>query len=138
MTDPLSIALSGLQAASTRANAAASNIANAGTAGARDGQDGPAPYAPVDVVQTSVTAQNGAPQGTSAQYVNRDPASVPAYAPDSPYADKDGLVAAPNVDFAQEIVDLKSASQAYAANAAVVRVSSEMERELIDRFDETV
>ena len=118
------MALSGLRAASTRANAAAGNIANAGTVGALDEANGPAPYTPVDVVQTSVTAQNGAPQGTSAQYVNRDPASVPAYEPDSPYADENGVVATPNVDYTREIVDLKSALSS-GASAADIKAKTE-------------
>jgi flagellar basal-body rod protein FlgC len=132
MTGPLSIALSGLQAASTRASAAAANIANAGTSGAREGTDGPAPYTPVDVVQTSGES------GTQARVVDRNPATEAAYDPAASYADEQGYVAAPNVDMAEEIINLKAASQAYAANAAVARVASDMEREMIDRFDETV
>lgn len=137
MTDVLSIALSGLNAASARANAAASNIAGADTTGALPGTGGPAPYAPVDVVQTSVQA-GPAPQGTRAQTVERQPSSVPSFEPDAPYADENGFVAAPNVDLGTEIVDLKQAAQAYEANAAVVRTESQMEKELFDRFDQTV
>lgn len=132
MTDPLSIALSGLKAASTRANAAAANIANISTTGAREGTDGPTPYTPVDVVQTSDSS------GTRSSYVDRQPATVPAYEPDSSYADADGYTAAPNVDLISETIDLKQAALAYKANAVVAKVSSEMERELLDRFDETV
>jgi flagellar basal-body rod protein FlgC len=138
MTDPLSIALSGLKAATTRASAAASNIANATTSGAREGTDGPKPYTPIDVVQTSISTQDGEPQGTVATYVERQPASIPSYEPDATYADSNGFVASPNVNMIDDIVDLKTAAQAYQANAAVVRVTSEMEKELFDRFDENV
>ena len=129
----MSIALSGLTAASTRANAAASNIANANTSGARQGTDGPAPYTPIDVVQ--ISSENGE---TRAEIVERAPASTPAYSPDSSYADQDGYVATPNVDMTEEIIDLRQAALAYSANLAVVKVASEMEREMLNRFDETV
>lgn len=132
MTFALSSALSGLNAASQRANAAASNIANAGVTGARPGTEGPAPYTPLDVVQTS----NG--HGTEASTVKRDPATVTQYQPDAHYADKQGYVAAPNVDDAREIVDLKQAANAYKANAAVIRTQNDMQKELFASFDETV
>jgi flagellar basal-body rod protein FlgC len=128
----MSISLNGVTAASTRANAAASNIAGARSAGAREGTDGPQPYVPVDVVQTS---DHG---GVRAETVEREPATVAAYDPEASYADEDGFVAAPNVDIASEIIDLKQAALAYKANVAVARVSSEMEKELLNRFDETV
>jgi flagellar basal-body rod protein FlgC len=121
-----------MKAATIRANAAASNIANAGTTGAREGADGPAPYVPLDVVQTS------APDGTAAQTIERNPSSVPAYQPDAAFADNQGLVAAPNVDLAGETVDLQQAATAYKANAAVARVANEISHEFLNRFDETV
>lgn len=133
MTSPLSIALSGLTAASTRANAAASNIANANTSGAREGADGPAPYTPIDVVQ--ISTEGGA---TRAETIDRDPASVASYDPNAQYADENGLVASPNVDLTEEIVDLRQAALAYSANLAVAKVASQMEKEMLNRFDETV
>lgn len=136
MTGPLSIALSGMTAASTRANAAASNIANAHTTGARKGVEGPAPYAPVDIVQSPIGIESGL-HGTRAETVLREPATTPIYQPDASYADADGFVAAPNVDLITETIDLKNAAQAYKASAAVARVASEMDRALLNRFDET-
>ena len=41
-------------------------------------------------------------------------------------------------DLAQSMIELDQARTAYRANAAVARVASEMDRELIDRFDQTV
>lgn len=133
MTSPLSIALSGLTAASTRANAAASNIANANTSGAREGTEGPQAYTPIDVVQ--ISGEDGT---TRAQTIERDPAYSSTYDPDSSYADQDGYVATPNVDLTEEIVDLRQAALAYSANLAVAKVASEMEKEMLNRFDETV
>lgn len=137
MTNPVTIALSGLNAASTRVAAAASNIANATTTGAREGADGPPPYTPVDVVQVSTGTNTGEPQGTQTYTVERNPASTPLFQPDAPFADDNGLVAAPNVDYTREIVDTKMASLAYKANAKVIQVATDMERELIRSFDET-
>ncbi len=133
MTNPVSIALSGLTAATARVNAAAGNIANAGTSGATENGNGPAPYTPVDVIQTSIPDN-----GVVAELQPRTDGTTQVYQPDSPYADPNGLVAAPNVDLANEIVQLNDAANAYRANAAVIRVANEMEKELFGRFDETV
>jgi len=131
MADPVSIALSGLNAASLRVGAAASNIANARTSGALATGDGPAAYTPVDVVTTS---QGDA--GTNATLEDRTPATYTAYDPNASYANADGLVAIPNVDEATEIVNLQQAALAYKANAAVIRVTDDMQHELLDRIDE--
>jgi flagellar basal-body rod protein FlgC len=137
MTSALSIALSGLTVASQKANAAASNIANARTTGAREGTDGPEAYTPIDIVETSIGGETGL-HGVRGDVVERDPATTPVYEPDAPYADEQGLIEAPNVDLTTEIIDLKQAALAYKANAAVARVASEIEKELFDRFDETI
>ena len=42
------------------------------------------------------------------------------------------------VDISESMVEVQQAAIAYKANAAVARVTNEMERELIDRFDQTV
>lgn len=136
MTSASNIALSGLNAAALRAQAAASNIANAQTSGAINPNDGAPAYQPVDVVQTSVLGTAGG--GTKAQLEPRIPATQTAYAPDQQGASSDGYVAVPNVNVTEEIISLKSAARAYEANASVARVASEMERALIDRFSETV
>ena len=126
MTDALSTALNGLQKASVRANAAASNIAGALVSGAREGTQGPAPYIPVDVVETSDKAQT----------IARNPATVEAYQPEAPFADEQGMVAMPNVDDATEIVNLRQAALAYKANAKVVGTAADMQDELLNAVDE--
>ncbi len=135
MVSPVTIALSGLNAATTRVAASASNIANAHTTGAREGTEGPEAYTPVDVVQISVGAESGDLQGTRAQVVARDPATTPVYDPDSSYADSEGLVEAPNVDYGTEIINARQAANAYKANLAVIKVADELERELLDSVD---
>ncbi len=133
MTNPLSIALSGMQAATKRVDAAASNIANAGTTGSSDKSAAQQPYTPVDVVQTSLDTG-----GTQAQTVARDPSSTLLYQPDAPFADAQGYVAAPAVDLVGETITARQAAQSYKANAAVAKVVDDMEKEMLDRFDERV
>lgn len=121
MSGIISNALSGLNAAQTRANVASNNIANAHSSGSTDGTTKPA-YTPQDVVQIS---QTGGGVSTSVQ--DRDPATSLAPDPDQPYADADGLVAVPNVSYAQELVTLKTAEHAYKASAAVIKTAQELD-----------
>jgi flagellar basal-body rod protein FlgC len=57
---------------------------------------------------------------------------VPSYDPDAPYADANGLVAAPNVDLAGEVVEALVARYAFAFNAKVMRTASDMTKSLLD------
>lgn len=136
MSDAISIALSGLDAATKRVAASASNIANA--ADTSNPADSTAAYTPIDTVQISATAANGSPQGTTTQFVPRDPASVTVYAPSDSNADANGLVNLPNVDLGTEIVSMEQAAQAYKANLAVVRTASDMSDALLNSFDRRV
>jgi len=113
----VSIGLSGLEAASQRLDVAANNIANAQSSGALPGTPGPAPYTPLQVLQSDTGS------GTVATTVPVDPAYVPASDPQSPYANAQGLVAMPNVDLTQEIVELAAARQSFAANLKTVQIS---------------
>ena len=67
--------------------------------------------------------------------LNRDPAFVPSFSPDSPFADEQGLVNAPNVSLDEEMVNLKIAEHAYKANAQVIKTSSEMQDALRDALN---
>jgi flagellar basal-body rod protein FlgC len=127
MTDALSVAVSGLAAASTRISGVASNLANADdTSALAPKPDQPPAYQPVDTVQT--TTPTG---GTVATYRPVTPASVPAYEPDSPLANDQGLVNKPNVDTAGQLVDLITAKAAYEANLKTVQVSENLDRSLL-------
>jgi flagellar basal-body rod protein FlgC len=140
----LSIATSGLSAASLRLDVAASNIANvldtgpvpatggSGTSGGGAGSSSsnsnlPAVYAPVQVNQTD---QSGG--GTIATVSAASPAFVLQSDPNSPYANQDGLVAAPNVDLASQFVQVLTAKYAFAANAKVVQTYAGMTKSLLD------
>lgn len=117
-------ALAGLTAASKRADIAATNIANARSTGKLDPYSG---YEPQQAVQ-SVTA-SGTPQ------VHARPLAtghVAVYEPDSPDANADGLVGAPNVDLAANIVELTLAEHAYKANAVSLRTLDALSRALYE------
>lgn len=135
MINAIQIALSGLNAASRKVDTAAANIANVTTAGALDPADGPAPYQAQTTVQTSVTGDNGEPLGVRSDTVPTGRPFVTAYAPDSPFANSEGLIGAPDVDLATEIVNLQIGSAVYKANLKTIQVASEMQTEMLNMFD---
>ncbi len=132
MTNAITIGLSGLNAASSRLNASASNIANAYTVGSLESGE-QAPYTPVESVQT---ARDGG--GVDARLVSRNNPIVSAYAPDSPFADEKGLVGVPNVDLVSDVVNLNLAKVAYKASLAVIETAQALDDELLNIFDEKV
>ena len=139
----LSIATSGLSAASLRLNVAANNIANAQTTGPLPATDGsgtsggasgssnssnfPAAYVPLQVNQTD---QSGG--GTVATVSAVSPGFVPQSDPSAPFANQDGLVAAPNVDLASQFVQLLTAKYSFAANAKVIQAYANTTKALLD------
>jgi flagellar basal-body rod protein FlgC len=130
MGDPLSIAVSGLTAASLRLDAAASNIANSQDTAPLSPQPGePLPYQPVDVVQKHVAGG-----GTLATFEPVAPASNAIYDPGSPFADANGQVAAPNTDLAQQLVNTNIANASYDANLQVVETAQKMQGYLLNIF----
>jgi flagellar basal-body rod protein FlgC len=140
----LSIATSGLSAASLRLDVAASNIANALTTGplpatsgsgtpsggadsSSNGANLPSVYIPLQVNQAD---QSGG--GTVATASAVSPGFVAQSDPGAWFANQDGLVAAPNVDLASEFVQLLTAKYAFAANAKVVQSYANTTRSLLD------
>jgi flagellar basal-body rod protein FlgC len=140
----LSIATSGLSAASLRLNVAANNIANAFTTGPLPAQDGsnasgggangsntnsnfPPAYTPLQVNQT---AQAGG--GTVATVSPVSPGSVAQYDPGASFANQEGLVASPNVDLASQFVQLLTAKYSFAANAKVIQTYADTTKSLLD------
>ena len=136
----ITTARSGLLASVARLNASASNIANGTTTGPLPGSpaapvaavdEAPRAYQPVDVVLRSAGGQDGS-GGVAATYRPRSPAHVRQYDPSAPFADADGMVAAPNVDLAQEAVDVLAASVLFKANLVVLKKADEMTGSLLD------
>ena len=130
MSPVSAIALSGMKAALQRFDAAANNIANVRSYGplpsaAATGY--PPVYTPVDVVQMSVPGG-----GVVSRVINSPRGPVAYYDPSAPYADANGMVAAPDIDLAVEFVDLITAELDFAANLMVLRVESDMMASLFD------
>lgn len=133
MINPLSISVSGLLAASKKAANAAVNLVNASTTGSLDETSASKPYEAVDTISKS-TAGNG----VQAVTVPRNPAFVPGFEPDSPFADSEGMVGMPNVNLDEELVTLKTAEHAYKANAQALKAARDMQDELLDALDKKV
>lgn len=125
MLNAIGIALSGLQAASRKVEASASNIANMQTAN----------YEPLTTSQTAQSDQNGNAQGVISQNIPKTNAFTPSYAPDSPFANTQGYVNTPNVDLAEEAVNMSIAEATYKANVAVLKTVDEMTNEMLKAFD---
>lgn len=121
------IALSGLQAQSSRVLASAANLAGQQSRGALPDASGAVPagqpeaYQPVASVQTASGVN-----GTRATLQAVNPAYIAQYEPDASYANAEGLVAAPNVDDAAQMVTMMTAHRSYQANLAVMRTTDEM------------
>jgi flagellar basal-body rod protein FlgC len=125
------IAVSGMSVATLRLNIAAGNIANSFSDGplpdTANAGSFPAAYTPLRVEQTDLAGG-----GTTASVCAVTPAVVPKFDPGAAFADSNGLVAAPNVDLANEIVQTMIARYTFAANALVIRADAQMSAALLD------
>ena len=130
--------------ASLRASVAASNVANVRTTGPLPTSSGsgsagnsntsstyPAAYVPLRVDQVSQSS-GSTPGGTSATVSAISPSYTAQSDPSAPFANQDGLVAAPNVDLANEFVQLAAAKYSFIANAKVIQAYAETEKSLLD------
>ena len=70
--------------------------------------------------------------GVVSRVINSPRGPVAYYDPSAPYADANGMVAAPDIDIATEFVDLITAELDFAANLMVLRVESDMMASLFD------
>lgn len=115
---------SALQAERVRMAITSQNIANANTTKGIDGK----PYQRHQVVFDSVMAnQDSVYEGMNLQKVQvariekEDAPPRMVYMPGHADADKNGMVAMPDINIHQEMADLIVSSRAYEANLAVVR-----------------
>ena len=134
-------ARSGLMAQSLRVETAASNIANASSRGplpddASNSETSAGLYQPLTVRQSPVITGATAGGGVQATVVPITPAYIAVYEPESSFANEDGMVAAPNVDLAHNMVTLSEAKAAYKANLAVIETVDEMYDALFELFDD--
>lgn len=126
----VNVSASALDAERMRLEVAVSNLANMESTRGPDGQ----PYKRRDVVLETATAPSfddalGRASGTGvrvAAIVEDQTAPQRRYEPSHPDADKDGYVALPNVDPAEEMVDMVSAARAYQANLAAIGLIRDM------------
>jgi flagellar basal-body rod protein FlgC len=133
MSSVLSIAISGMQAATRRLEVSASNVANMRSDGALpDGQGNDAPGAPRPYTPLRVDQVEVAGGGTRAVVSEVSPGHTATYDPAAPYANEDGMVATPNVDLADEMIQQLIASYTYAANARVVTSHTQTVKSLFD------
>lgn len=134
MFDALRIATSGMQAAQLRLQASAQNIANVGSVGSLPNAVGAEqrrePYTPVTVTQSSVEGGS-----VRAELQKVEEPFVETYSPSSVFADRRGMVAAPNVDLAKEMTDVGAAEMSFKANAMVVRAAYQMFDSLLNAMD---
>jgi flagellar basal-body rod protein FlgC len=133
MSGILSIATSGMAAATRRLEVSASNVANAmsdgplPSAGAAVAANYPAAYTPLRVDQVEISGG-----GTAAVVSQESPGTAPTYDPGAPYADANGMVASPEVDLTNEAVQQVIARYTFSANAQVVRTYQQMMKSLLD------
>jgi flagellar basal-body rod protein FlgC len=134
----LSVSASGMEAQRTRAELLAENIANAETTRTAEG----GPYRRKDAIFTSAnvaspfTSQfHSALEGVGVKVDQvvvdqRDPER--RYIPGHPDADKDGYVAFPRMNPAEDMVDLLNASRGYQANVAAISSVKDMIQRSVD------
>jgi len=129
----ISASASALAAQRLRIEVAVSNLANAESTRGPDGQ----PYrrrdvvlrsSPVEVFDAALGRATATGVEVAGVIVDDDPAAR-RYQPSHPDADAEGYVALPNVDPAEEMVDMLGASRAYQANLAAVNLI----RDLVQR-----
>jgi flagellar basal-body rod protein FlgC len=134
----LSVSASGMEAQRARAELLAENIANAETTRTAEG----GPYRRKDAVFTSspVSSPFGSQFQSAFESVGvrvaqvvvdqRDPER--RYLPGHPDADKEGYVAFPRANPAEDMVDLLNASRGYQANVAAVSAVKDMIQRSVD------
>ena len=133
----LSVSASGMSAQRTRAELLVQNLANSETTRTPDG----GPYRRRDAVfatQNEVSPfsamfQSEVSTGVGvAQVVEDSRAPQRRYMPGHPDADKDGYVSFPNINPAEDMVDLLSASRGYSGNVAAMSAIKDMINRSID------
>ena len=133
----LSVSSSGMSAQRTRAELLVENLANSETTRTPGG----GPYRRKDAVFT--TTSEGSPFSSVfqdqmstgvgiAEIIQDDREPERRYMPGHPDADKDGYVAFPRINPAEDMVDLLGASRGYEANVAAISAVKDMINRSID------
>jgi len=123
------IGTSGLVAQSVRLNLVASNLANAETAVSADGQ----PYRARHAVFRTLARKDAVGSSVMvSRVVESDAAPRMEYRPGHPMADERGYVTMPNVNPAEQMVDMISASRAYQLNLDVMNTTRQLMLKTLD------
>jgi flagellar basal-body rod protein FlgC len=135
----LSVSESGMTAQRARAELLVENLANAETTRTPEGgpyrrKDAVFETAPADTPFSSVfEAQLGQPNGVRvSQVVVDDSEPERRYMPGHPDADKNGYVAFPRTNPAEDMVDLMGASRGFEANVSAISAVKDMIQKSID------
>jgi flagellar basal-body rod protein FlgC len=136
----LSVSASGMSAQRMRAEVIVQNLANSETTRTPEG----GPYRRQDVIFQSVpessafsaifqTEMTDGVNGVEVADVIQDPGEgEKRYQPGHPDADKDGYVAYPNINPAEDMVDLLGAQRGYEGNVAAMSAIKDMIQRSID------
>lgn len=124
--DCFDISASGLSAQRARLDLIASNIANVETTRTPGG----GPYRRLQALFASSGNGAGGVEMLGTVLDPRDFRRV--YQPGHPDADANGIVAYPNVNIVEEMVDLVSATRSYEANAAAFSAAKSMVQNALD------
>lgn len=134
----LDISGSGLKAQRMRLNVTAMNLANVDTTRTMEG----GPYQAKSVVFGAKPVKSFAERLDDAstklrkvevvEVVNDDKPFREVYEPSHPDADEKGIVRFPNVDVAEQMVDMVSARRAYEANVAAIDAIKSMALKALD------
>ena len=120
---------SGLVAQSVRLNLIASNVANAETAVGPEGS----PYRARHAVFQAMREKGAVGQSVQvARIVESDAAPRMEYRPGHPLANAQGYVTMPNVNPAEQMVDMISASRGYQMNVEVMNVTRQLMLKTLD------
>jgi flagellar basal-body rod protein FlgC len=127
---------SALHAERQRIEVAVSNLANAESTRGPDGQ----PYKRKDVVLASqpteqfqdLLSRANATGVRVAAVVDDQSAPRRRYEPSHPDADSEGYVSLPNVDTAEEMVDMLGAARAYQANLTAINLIRDLVQRALD------
>jgi len=130
LSSAINAAASALSVERTRIEAAVSNLANAESTRSANGQ----PYRRRDVVLRAESVEGfdaalgrATATGVKVAAVVEDQSEFRRrYEPSHPDADKDGFVSLPNVDAANEMVDMVGAARGYQANLAAISMIKEL------------
>jgi len=133
----IQISASGLDAQSRRMEVIANNVANAHTTSGTDGKvfrRKQVLFAAKLADALKKTGRKGAGMGgVEISRIEEDPRPPKrVHRPGHPDADKDGFVNMPNVNAAEEMVDMMSATRAYEANLAAIRAARLMAKKALE------